>query len=91
MSAAPEDYIERDCECGHGEHRGPCRRTTTVHYSAGQVPDALEASAEPCPWNGGRTFMVRVPCTCQTFHEYEGPGEPDFTDPPEYQHPEEVA
>ena len=79
-----DDYVERECECGHGEHRGPCRRATTVHYRPGQVPDSLEASAEPCRWNGGATYTVQVPCKCAVFHEYEGPGEPDFCDPPEY-------
>lgn len=91
-----DDYIERDCECGHVEHRGLCSRTVTVHYQPGQLPDSLEAAAEPCPWNNGRTLMVRRPCTCTAFREYEGPQEPPdldrgpvLTEPslvPEYDH-----
>jgi hypothetical protein len=80
-----DDYLERDCECGHGEHRGPCRRSYTVYYPPGQpVPPNADPAFTHVRAAAAALKAYRIPCNCNSFREYEGPGEPDGIDPPEY-------
>jgi hypothetical protein len=76
-----DDYIERECECGHNEHRGPCSRTHTTYYPPGH---AIPANAEPTFTHAQAAasghVAYRVPCSCTAFREYEGPGEPPDLD-----------